>query len=323
MARTFTSCPVCAGADGNNLRNQSVGADRTDFDCTACGQFGVVGSLLAGTTLEKLTPLQRAALSHRVRSAFQEQGKPPLLTTDWFNKFMEDDTGLPSPAIQAANVIRYVGDEIKKTGRAIENLPQGIASIAGAPTQSFALSLVRDLLTNETLKDNGRGSPQNPSLQGINLTLKGWNEYEVEKRGKKAGNIGFVALKFGNPKLETLIRDHIKPAVRQIGYEVVDMRDVSRAGVIDNLMRVQIRDSAFILADLTDDNLGAYWEAGFAEGLGKPVIYLCEAARFENAKTHFDTNHCTTVMWDMAKADQFAKELIATIRRSLNLFEGT
>ena len=63
------------------------------------------------------------------------------------------------------------------------------------------------------------------------------------------------------------------------------MRDVSQAGLIDNVMRVQIRDSAFILADLTDDNLGAYWEAGFAEGLGKPVIYLCEAARFDNAKT--------------------------------------
>lgn len=101
---------------------------------------------------------------------------------------------------------------------------------------------------------------------------------------------------------------------------MVDMRSVARAGVIDNLMRAQIRDSAFVLADLTHDNLGAYWEAGFAEGIGKPVIYLCEQTKFEEAKTHFDTNHSTTVVWSDEDHDRFLSELIATLRRSLNLF---
>ena len=178
-------------------------------------------------------------------------------------------------------------------------------------------------MANETLKDDGRGTANAPTLQGINLTLKGWTEYEKEKRGKKAGNVGFIAMKFGNSSLETLIKVHIKPAVRDIGYELVDMRDVARAGIIDNLLRVQIRDSAFVLADLTDDNSGAYWEAGFAEGLGKPVIYLCEAAKFDEAKTHFDTNHSTTVVWDGDAPSRFVEELIATIRRSLNLFPNS
>jgi len=35
-------------------------------------------------------------------------------------------------------------------------------------------------------------------------------------------------------------------------------------------------------------NPGAYWEAGYAEGLGKPVIYTCEEAKFVEA-SHFDT----------------------------------
>jgi nucleoside 2-deoxyribosyltransferase len=82
----------------------------------------------------------------------------------------------------------------------------------------------------------------------------------------------------------------VKPGLREtLGFDLVDMRDVATAGVIDNIMRAQIRDAAFILADLTDANPGAYWEAGFAEGLGKPVIYLCESAKFEDARTHFDT----------------------------------
>lgn len=92
------------------------------------------------------------------------------------------------------------------------------------------------------------------------------------------------------------------------------------AGVIDNIMREKIRDAAFVLVDLTHDNSGAYWEAGYAEGLGKPVVYLCEREKFSESRTHFDTNHCTTVIWSDTAIDNFKEQLIATLRRSLNLF---
>ena len=124
-------------------------------------------------------------------------------------------------------------------------------------------------------------------------------------------------MKFGNPLLDSFVREVIKLATKEIGYDLVDMRDVARAGVIDNLMRTQIRDSAFVIADLTHDNLGAYWEAGYAEGLGKPVIYICEKKKFDEKSTHFDTNHCTTIPWSKDEPEQFSKELIATLRRSL------
>ena len=105
-------------------------------------------------------------------------------------------------------------------------------------------------------------------------------------------------MQFDDPDLDSFVRDVVKPAVKRgIGYDLVDMRDVARAGVIDDIMRVQIRDAAFVIADLTHDNHGAYWEAGYAEGLGKPVVYICEKEKFEKQRTHFDTNHCTTVPW--------------------------
>ena len=90
-----------------------------------------------------------------------------------------------------------------------------------------------------------------------------------------------------------------------------------RAGVIDNIMRIQIRDAKFVIADLTHDNNGAYWEAGYAEGLGKPVIYICEKKKFDEKKTHFDTNHCTTVPWSRNDDEGFRQKLVATLRRSL------
>lgn len=130
-----------------------------------------------------------------------------------------------------------------------------------------------------------------------------------------------MALKFGVPELDSFVRTTLKPTVRErLGYEVFDMRDVGRAGLIDNIMRAQIRDAAFVIVDLTHDNSGAYWEAGYAEGLGKPVIYICESAKFNTTKTHFDTNHSTTVPWSSDDAEGFKQELIATLRRSLGLF---
>ena len=84
-------------------------------------------------------------------------------------------------------------------------------------------------------------------------------------------------------------------------------------------MRIQIKDSAFVIADLTHDNHGAYWEAGYAEGLGKPVIYICEKAKFDKKKSHFDTSHCTTVLWSIDDPEEFKRQLVATLRRSLNL----
>ena len=86
-------------------------------------------------------------------------------------------------------------------------------------------------------------------------------------------------------------------------------------------MRIRIRDSVFVIADLTHDNSGAYWEASYAEGLGKPVVYICERTKFDEQRTHFDTNHCTTVLWSEDDPDNFGNELVATLRRSLDDFQ--
>ena len=152
----------------------------------------------------------------------------------------------------------------------------------------------------------------------INLTLEGLKQYEDDKRGKNDGNYGFLAMQFDEEPLDDFIRNVLKPTVeKELGFEIYNMRDISRAGIIDNIMRDQIRRAEFVVADLSHDNSGAYWEAGYAEGLNKPVIYICEKKKFDDHKTHFDTNHCTTVTWSRDDDEGFRKEFIATFRRSL------
>ena len=226
-----------------------------------------------------------------------------------------------SPAVQAQNIIRYVGDKIIESGEVIPQISGDLYSEIGASSSDLAFKLMEELVEKEFLKvGNIMKSFKGSTLVNVNLTLEGWEQYEAEKRGRFDGSYGFIAMKFGDGKLDDLVQNIVKPALKEgIGYDLVNMRDVQQAGIIDDIMRVQIRDAAFVIAELTHDNPGAYWEAGYAEGLGKPVIYICKKAKFDKISTHFDTNHCTTVFWSRDNDEGFQQELIATLRRSLDL----
>jgi nucleoside 2-deoxyribosyltransferase len=243
----------------------------------------------------------------------------PVIQSDTIRRLIEEDPRLPSPGQLATNVIRIVGEHVAREFDTLDALPAAFQARVGAPNRRYADKIVNELMHRGLLSAIDAGTLQHPDeVIDIDLTLAGWEVFEAERKGKIASSFGFIALKFGDSILDPLLAHHVKPKLAEMGYPLVDLRDVSRAGVIDNLLRAQIRDSAFIIVDLTHDNLGAYWEAGYAEGLGKPVIYICERSKFEEKKTHFDTNHCTTVTWATDDPDDFVAELGATIRRSLD-----
>ena len=134
---------------------------------------------------------------------------------------------------------------------------------------------------------------------------------EELRRAHVASRYAFFARKFANDDLDQVYTECLLPAVKQTGY---DLRTVTqKAGHIDAIIEDEIRRCRFLIADLSDDNAGAYWEAGFAEGLRKPVIYICR----EGMQTHFDTDHRHTVRWDRSNLGEQAARLKAVIRNTL------
>jgi len=89
-----------------------------------------------------------------------------------------------------------------------------------------------------------------------------------------------MAMGFSDKSAKKMFERYFKPAVANAGFELRRLDEKPRAGSIMNRLRVEIRKSRFLIADLTNNNSGAYWEAGFADGLGKPVIYTCESNSF-------------------------------------------
>ena len=221
-----------------------------------------------------------------------------------------------NPLEQRINIIRYIGDQVTEKGGTVDFHISDITQLNGEADEILSHHLIKEL------EERGEIIFARPLTMGggydeVNLSLEGWKIYEVEKRGMVAGNYGFIAMQFNDNELETFVQEVVTPTVEKMGLNLIDVRDVARAGIIDNIIRSHIRTARFVIADLTHDNNGAYWEAGYAEGLGKPVIYICEKAKFEEKRTHFDTNHCTTVRWSRDDDEGFSKELTATLRLSI------
>jgi hypothetical protein len=62
-------------------------------------------------------------------------------------------------------------------------------------------------------------------------------------------------------------------------------------GLVDRIKN-EIRRAQFVVADLTDERPSCYFESGYAEALGKPVVYIASRESImhpgEETKIHFD-----------------------------------
>ena len=320
-----SKCPVCLNTEpGTSCQTRPAlnSSFHYDYFCDVCGAYrlSVDGfrALKHDQEQGRLTLVQRAVLSHRIRSNTSDE-QPFQIDRDWLDHVVSSGR-FPSPTVQAMNILRWIGDEVTRTGESVVTLPLHFHATIGAPHRTSAFKTLLELTERKYLTATPPAKSSNGEPMHVDLSLVGWDRYEAEKRGQFRGSYGFLARKFNDPDFDPFVQNVVKPAVEEgTGYDLVDMNDVSRAGVIDNIMRAQIRDAAFVISDLTHANLGAYWEAGFAEGLGKPVIYICEKNTFEDRGTHFDTNHCTTIFWSKDDHENFREVLIATLRRSLDL----
>jgi hypothetical protein len=151
----------------------------------------------------------------------------------------------------------------------------------------------------------------------IMLEMPGWERYEALKKARIDSRTAFMAMKFGEPELDQMVEECFRPAVKRTGFELRILTDQQRAGLIDNQIRAALLSARFVISDLTHGSYGAYWEAGFGEGRGIPVIYTCEKTAWEESKSHFDTNHMATIIWDTKDKKKAEDALVAMIRATL------
>jgi hypothetical protein len=308
---TLTNCPIC---------KRNATGTVTDYDrrarvlCAACGTYDLILQVIG-----RIRPEQLPRLSYKIRK-MQGSAIPPMIDLELAEKLVADP--LPSVREQADNFLLWAGRELRNSnpvGYFSLYPPDGEALLTatiGAFDGQSAWVIVSQYLVGEELVHFRNDSGNKPEVR---ITPKGWDRYEALRRSVIESHLAFMAMPFNNATLDRVFKECFKPAVAATGFELRLVIDQQKAGVIDDQMRVAIRRARFTIAELTLGNNGAYWEAGFAEGLNRPVIYTCERSYFDNPETkpHFDINHCSTIIWKEGELDRAAEELKARIRATL------
>jgi len=126
------------------------------------------------------------------------------------------------------------------------------------------------------------------------LTPSGWSRVESLKKSNRESLKVFVAMSF-HADLTPAFTDGIKPGVEACGYRPLRIDNKEFLGGIFDEIIGEIRESRFVVADLTRQRQGVYYEAGFALGLGLPVLLTCRDDDLKNV--HFDAKHVNILVW--------------------------
>lgn len=104
----------------------------------------------------------------------------------------------------------------------------------------------------------------------------------------------FVAMSFSDVMKEA--RKKIIEAVESFGYEamLIDIKEHNNQIVPE--IFTEIKKSKFVVADLTGQRGGVYFEAGYAKALEKDLILCCK--KEEQKQVHFDVAQINTIFWE-------------------------
>ena len=129
-------------------------------------------------------------------------------------------------------------------------------------------------------------------------SARGWQELETLNRIRSDSSQAFVAMWFNDTTEDAYVKG-IVPALTISGYRPVRIDKKEHNNKIDDEIIAEIRRSRFLVADFTCEpkNVrgGVYYEAGFAQGIGIPVIWTCKDTSIN--ELHFDTRQYAHIVW--------------------------
>ena len=168
-------------------------------------------------------------------------------------------------------------------------------------TSSDEISYLVSYLEEEGwVRETHKGSRDGviPSSCQYRVTVSGHVRIADEASAADSSQV-FVAMWFDD-SLSSAYDEGIAPAIQDCGFEAKRIDRDPAVDKIDDAIIAEIRRSRFLVADFTHGNEGArggvYYEAGFAHGLGIPVIFACRGDMID--KIHFDTRQYAHIVWN-------------------------
>ena len=322
-----TNCPLCESPI--ELKRLSK---YTIFECGSCAAYAIshgdYAQYLFNRDSKYMSPSKRLRIAAVLREKWLRlQTKIVLKIRD--SEYLHSSTGsLPSayldellsefPTTVPQKLDRTLGNIAAQSAHggcrvtvSIERLPPTFSEHRDEP--SYILDCLEKQSLISTTGTKGAGDER---YRSCCLEPEGWTRY-LEINQSSPRNPVFVAMWFGGEErqaeMNKLFMDSIAPGIEKAGYKAQRAdTDEHNSPIMDKVLG-DIRRAPFVVSDLTNDNSGVYYEAGFATGLGIPVIFTQK--KEEENMPHFDVRHINTIYY--TSAADLSTKLTNRIRGSL------
>jgi hypothetical protein len=295
-------CPVCR----NSAKYEIVGpTHRQLYRCEFCGCFELpsIAELIFESEDRSLFPYFSAHI--RQNGSFQSPFQIDLKNWEQFAKLHK-----ATPVLKKIELLLNLIAQRTDPPGAWVSFTNNDAPLIDAASYAELVYLIQQI--------EGFGYiTLNPTSANCSCMMlaSGWERLQERASFGIPGRC-FVAMSF-DPFLDEAWEKGIDPALRiDCNVDPVRMDKEEHNEKICDKIIAEIRLSQFLVADFTLHRAGVYFEAGYALGLARPVIWMCQEADLKNA--HFDTRQYNHIVWttpeDLRK--KLRDRVIATIPRT-------
>lgn len=294
-------CPICKSVSTSNSPN---GFDGEVVNCPRCGEYKITrtaavnwkSSLLRNEIVDERRFIANA--SGWIREHQKEQ-----IDSNGVERLLK----LPTPNYdeRKRKLLDFLQKQSTSLGQRVHldgTMMQRILSACWCSGENEISFLVTSAVADALIEH------ENSSLR---ITAKGY-DFLSQLNKNPNSQIGFCAMWFDDC-VTPLWDKAIEPAMKNAGYEPLRIDKKDHANRIDDEIFADIRRSRFIVADFTHGDSGArggvYFEAGFAQGLGLPVIWTCREDMLVENKLHFDIRQYNFLGWSENNLDDFKGRL--------------
>jgi nucleoside 2-deoxyribosyltransferase len=294
-------CWICGGRFPQLLEGSG---DGYAVDCTTCGKYTTTSSLHASAF--PLPDSERYRFSHWNQRRQLEGRERARLTTQQVAAIVAD---LPNPPTHSkADILLVSLTRLHpEPGKVFSIDPGTEYSLSCARNEQEGSFFLRGLVARGDLQVHGsRGNE-------FSIMHQGWERAAQLAAQPNISKTAFVALHFSEEML-VIYHSAFEPAIKRAGFEPRLANVPAHNDQIDARIVAEIRQSRFVVADVTGARTGVYFEAGCALGQGRPVIWTCRKSAAAN-DMHFDTRQYNHILWDSAVdlTDQLYFRIAATI----------
>ena len=283
------SCPICKLAAQDVEREFDYG-ERVTINCARCHRFTITRT--AGNIAKRrdLGP----KLSAWVRNRNEQGADIPEINSNSLDDIGE---GLPdySPREKQIILLQNLERKSRYPGDAVQVIPEFDIPLAWASAKEEFLYYLDSLIERNLVR---RTDEKTRTLDDISvsvaITADGWDYLEEFSRRIEERSQAFVAMSFSDD-MRSVWQNAIKPAIKDAGYKPYRVGAEPHIDRIDVKIIAEINNSRFVVADVTQQKHGVYFEAGYALGIGLPVIWCVRKEDLKNV--HFDTRQYNHILW--------------------------